>query len=210
MISNDKYQPYFTYFICITTLCISMLVALQISGSIFGKSRIVYLADYGGLTWQSIKNLELWRFMSAQLVHVHQKHMLYNVLSILSLGIILERQVGYKYMLVTWLFAGGLGTAITTAFGSTPWNTGTGASQAALAYAGFGLTFLITHKKSKYLLMSATLFALLPALYLDLKTAGFPKPAHILSFALGATIGICYLFKVKIESAKKHTISTHL
>ncbi|MCF2859168.1 rhomboid family intramembrane serine protease [Pseudoalteromonas sp. SMS1] len=197
---NKQHIPFFTFFLCAVTLCVSMLVALQITGTLLGKSRIIYLADYGGITWQSLKSMELWRFFTAQLIHVHQKHMLYNVLSILILGIILERQVGYKYMLSIWLVAGGFGTAFTTAFGSVPWNTGTGASQAALAYAGFSVIFLMTHRKTKYDLLGAALFAILPALYLDLKTAGYPKPAHALSFMLGAIIAWYYQCRVKLHS----------
>jgi len=91
-------------------MSVSFYVAYQITGSIFGKSRIIHLADYGGLTIEAIKNFEIWRLLTSQLIHVHQKHMIYNVLSILLLGIILERKVGPKYTFSIWLLAGALGT----------------------------------------------------------------------------------------------------
>ncbi|KZN39353.1 hypothetical protein N480_00560 [Pseudoalteromonas luteoviolacea S2607] len=199
MESTSTYKPYFTFAICILTLCVSLFVALQVSGSFFGKSRIIYLADYGGITLQSIKDMELWRFLAAQLVHVHQKHMLYNVLSILLIGVILERYIGHKYMFAVWLIGGGVGTAFTTALGAAPWNTGTGASQAALAFAGFGLLFFATQRRSQYSLIIAILFAILPALYLDLKTAGYPKPTHILSFTIGVIIAAWYTWRPKLK-----------
>lgn len=194
---NSTYKPFFTIAICALTVCVSFFVAYQISGSIFGKSRIIYLADYGGLTVESIKELEIWRFITSQFVHVHQKHMMYNVLSIMFLGILLERKIGFKYTFSIWLFAGAIGTLFTTQFGSSPWNTGTGASQAALGFAGFGLVVYTVKFRREYLLLGAILFSILPALYLDVKTAGYPKPGHSLSFIIGCFIAVWYLYQSK-------------
>lgn len=198
---NNNYKPFFTIAICILTVCVSLFVAYQISGSFFGKARITYLADYGGLTLESIKSFEIWRFITSQFVHVHQKHMIYNVLSIMLLGILLERNIGFKYMLAIWLFAGATGTLLSTQFGTPPWNTGTGASQAALGFAGFALMFYLVKFRQQYLLLGAILFAILPALYLDFKTAGYPKPGHSLSFIIGTVIAVWYLYKPNHKNA---------
>jgi membrane associated rhomboid family serine protease len=202
---NSNYKPFFTIAICILTVCVSFFVAYQISGSILGKSRIIYLADYGGLTVESIKEFEIWRFITSQFVHVHQKHMMYNVLSIMFLGVLLERKIGFRYTLSIWLFAGAIGTLFTTQFGSPPWNTGTGASQAALGFAGFALVFYTVKFRREYILLAAILFAILPALYLDLKTAGYPKPGHSLSFIIGSVIAVWYLYK----SEKKEAVTKY-
>ena len=202
---NSNYKPFFTIAICVLTVCVSFFVAYQLSGSILGKSRIIYLADYGGLTVESIKQLEIWRFITSQFVHVHQKHMIYNVLSILFLGILLERTIGFRYMLSIWLIAGAMGTLFTTQFGSPPWNTGTGASQAALGFAGFAVVVYTVKYRREYLLLAAILFAILPALYLDLKAAGYPKPGHSLSFIIGSAIAVWYLCKSEQkEAGTKH------
>jgi len=174
---------------------VSFYVAYQITGSMFGKSRIVHLVEYGGLSIEGIKNFEIWRLFSSQLVHVHQKHMLYNVLSILILGIILERKVGFKYMFVTWFFSGAIGTIISTQFGSPPWNIGTGASQAAFGLAGFLVVFTMKRADHFYLLLGALAFALIPSLYLDFKAVGYPKPGHTLSFVIGLIIAIYFCKK---------------
>jgi rhomboid protease GluP len=78
---NSNYKPFFTSAICILTGCVSLFVAYQISGSLLGKSQIIYLADYGGLAVESIKEFEVWRFITSQFVHVNQKYMIYKVLS---------------------------------------------------------------------------------------------------------------------------------
>ena len=191
---NSSHKPIFSIIICVLTIAISLFVAFQISGSLFGKSRIIYLADYGGLTIDGLKNFEFWRLITSQFIHVHQKHMLYNVLSIAFLCALIERNIGFWYVFSIWLVAGSLGTFFTTQFGSAPWNTGTGASQAALGFAGFGLLLYLFRLKRDYLLLFCVLFSILPAMYLDLRTAGYPKPGHTLSFAIGALMALYFLF----------------
>lgn len=173
-------------------MSVSFYVAHQITGSIFGKARIIHLANYGGLTIEGIENFEIWRLLTSQLVHVHQKHMIYNVLSILIMGIILERKIGYKYTFAIWLFAGALGTLFSTQFGSPPWNTGTGASQAAFGLAGFLAVLALKRTENFYLILGALAFALIPSLYLDFRAVGYPKPGHTLSFVIGFIIAICF------------------
>jgi len=173
-------------------MCVSFYVAHQITGSIFGKSRIIHLANYGGLTIDGIKNFEIWRLLTSQLIHVHQKHMIYNVLSILIMGMIIERKIGYKYTFATWLLAGAVGTVFSTQFGSAPWNTGTGASQAAFGLAGFLFVLSLKRTENVYLILGALGFALFPSLYLDFSAVGYPKPGHALSFVIGVIIAIYY------------------
>jgi membrane associated rhomboid family serine protease len=166
-------------------MSVSLYVAYQITGTFFGKSRLIHLADYGGLTIEGIKNVEFWRLFTSQLIHVHQKHMIYNVLSILLLGIILERKIGSKYTFAIWFFAGASGTLFSTQFGSPPWNIGTGASQAAFGFAGALVVLALKKSNNFYLILAALAFALIPALFLDFKSVGYPKPGHTLSIAIG-------------------------
>jgi membrane associated rhomboid family serine protease len=176
--------------ICILTLCVSIYVAHQITGTFFGKARIIYLADYGGLTLKGIKDFEIWRLFTSQLIHVHQKHMIYNVLSILVLGVILESKVGHKYIFAIWLLAGVSGSLFSTQFGTPPWNIGTGASQAALGFAGFLVVLVLKKPDNFYFILLALAFALIPSLYLDVKSVGYPKPGHTLSFVIGLILAL--------------------
>ncbi len=170
----------------------SIYVAYQLTGTFLGKSRIIHLAEYGGLTIEGIKNFEIWRFFTSQLIHVHQKHMIYNVLSILILGIIVERKIGPKYTFAIWLLAGVSGTLFSTQFGSPPWNTGTGASQAAFGFAGFLVVLALKKADNLYLVLVALAFALIPSLYLDFKSVGYPKPGHALSFVIGFMLALYF------------------
>lgn len=196
---QKNYKPVVTILICIFTVSISLYVAYQISGSVFGKSKITELDNFGGLTIEGIKNFELWRLLSSQFIHVHQKHMIFNVLSILFLGTIIERVSGPRFMLAIWFFAGSLGTLLSTQFTPAPWNVGTGASQAAFGLAGFGLVLIVFNIQRGYMLIGAMAFSLIPALYLDFKSAGYPKPGHILSFAVGCGFAMYYFLQCKAE-----------
>jgi len=189
---RSNHKPIITLLICILTLCVSIYVAHQITGTFFGKARIIYLADYGGLTLKGIKDFEIWRLFTSQLIHVHQKHMIYNVLSILVLGIILEGKVGHKYIFAIWLLAGVSGTLFSTQFGVPPWNIGTGASQAVFGFAGFLVVLALKKPNNFYLILIALVFALIPSLYLDVKSVGYPKPGHSLSFVIGFIIAIYF------------------
>jgi len=189
---RSNYNPIITFLICILTLCVSIYVAHQITGTYFGKSKIIYLAEYGGLTVEGIKNFEIWRLFTSQLIHVHQKHMIYNVLSILVLGIILEVKVGHKYTLAIWLLAGVSGTLFSTQFGTPPWNIGTGASQAAFGFAGFLFVLALKKPDNFYIIFLALAFALIPSLYLDFKSVGYPKPGHTLSFVIGFILALYF------------------
>ena len=199
-----NHKPIITFILCILTVFVSLSVAYQISGSIVGKSKITELANFGGLTIHGIQNFEVWRLFSSQFIHVHQKHMIYNVLSILFLGILIEREVGPKYILVIWLLAGSLGTLCSTQFSTPPWNVGTGASQAAFGLVGFGFVLVMARIKYGYLMISAIAFAILPALYLDFKSVGYPKAGHLLSFIIGVSLAVYYYYRINSKNMARN------
>jgi membrane associated rhomboid family serine protease len=200
---TSNYKPFFTIAISILTMSVSLLVAFEVSGSLLGKSPIRLLANYGALTTDGIENFEVWRFVSSQFIHVHQKHMIYNVLSIVFLGTLLERKIGFIYMLCIWFFAGAIGTFVTVQFGTPPWNIGTGASQAAFGFAGFGLAICMVRFKRDYLLSSAVIFSILPAMYLDFKVSGDPKINHLLGLVVGCLIAIWYLYNSQSKNQEQ-------
>lgn len=188
------HKPIFTLLICFLTLCTSFFVAFEVSGSILGKVRIIHLTEYGGLTLNSIASLEVWRFITAQLVHVYQKHMLFNVISMLMLGLLLEPRIGFRYTCLIWLMAGATGTLISTLSGTPPWNTGSGASQAIFGLAGFSLVLFVRKIDTRYQMFIGLAFTLIPALLLDFRAVGYPKLAHVISFFIGGLIAIYYCY----------------
>lgn len=187
--------PYTTIFISAATLLYSMYVAFAITGNPLGNVKIVQLEPYGGITFPHLMDFELWRLIASQMIHAKQIHMLYNVLSLVLLGVFLERYIrGVKFFLL-WFISGSVGTLISTLFVTPPWNLGTGASQAVLGIAAFGLVLYVKGiNRSKWLVVVLCL-SLIPAFALDFIYAGYPKPGHIVGVLIGAIAGFIYCKK---------------
>ena len=125
--------------------------------------------------------------------------MLYNVLSFLILGLLIERQIGFFRILFLWLVAGAIGTLFSALFVVSPLNLGTGASQAILGLAAFGCIIIQQKIDTSKIFKFAVGFAIIPALTLDLVFAHYPKPGHVLSFVLGLIIGYIYLQQLRAK-----------
>lgn len=92
---------------------------IEVSGAWLGRVRIVELESYG-VRFEHLQNLELWRLVTAQLVHVKQPHMLSNVFCLLWVGMAVERHVGFVRLLVLWLVGGAMATLFSTLFVTPP------------------------------------------------------------------------------------------
>lgn len=183
--------PSCTLLLGAATAVVSVYAAIDVSGTWLGRVRIVELEHYG-LRFSHLHKLELWRLITAQLVHVKQPHMLSDVFCLLLVGTAVERQVGFIRLLGLWLIGGSIATLISTLFVTPPWNLGTGASQAIMAIAGAGLWLALTGvDRSKFLLWSVA-FSIALALALDLIHAHYPKPGHVAGLLLGFVIASRY------------------
>ncbi len=194
--------PYSTVILSILTLAVSFYAAYDIGGSFFGRVRIVQLENYGAVTLDHIKDFELWRLFTSQLIHVKQFHMLYNVLSLFIIGAYIERHIGFVRLLLLWFVSGATGTLFSTLFVSPPWNLGTGASQAIMGMTAAGAVLLYKKVDTSIGLKIAIGFALIPALTLDFIFAHYPKPGHVLGFLIGLAISFLYMNNLSSDNAK--------
>lgn len=181
--------PYATIFISSITFIYSSYVAFNISGSFFSNLNIQQLEAYGGFTWTHLKKFELWRLVASQLIHVKYMHMFYNAFSLFALGLLLEPYLRPTKFLLLWFVSGSLGTLVSTFFGTPPWNLGTGASQAVLGLAAFGLILSLKKMNTSKWLWAVLAFTLLPAFVLDFISVGYPKPGHLFSALIGLVAG---------------------
>ena len=188
----QKY-PYFTIVISILTVCYSLYVNYQISGSLFGKFKYTQLEPYGGVTFGHLWNLELWRLFASQLIHLKPPHMFFNVLSFLLLGSILEKHIGWTRFFVLWFVSGVCGTLVSTLTVEPPWNLGTGASQAVMGVAALGTLAIWKKVNTTFILKFSVGFAVLPALLIDLIYAHHPKLGHVTGFLIGFLVGLYFL-----------------
>ena len=157
---------------------------IEVSGSWLGKVRIVQLEPWG-LRFEHLRDHELWRLVTAQLVHVKQGHLPLSLLSMAWLGSAVERHLGFVRLLMLWLVGGSLATLVGPVLILPPWNLGTGASQAIMAFAGAGLWLAqMGIDRSKRLLLPIG-FTIASTFALDLVFAHYPKPGHVAGLGLG-------------------------
>jgi membrane associated rhomboid family serine protease len=176
------------------TLAVSTFMSYSINGRLFSTIDITKLSLLG-VVHQNLLDYEYWRLITSQLIHVKYPHMLFNVLFLLILSIELEKKVGTWFLFKLWLFAGGVGTCFSSLFVLAPWNVGTGASQAILAIA---TSILILSRRNvvmtKYSRVMAILYIVI-SITLDLFTAYYPKPGHVLSMFIASMICLLFLRK---------------
>lgn len=176
--------PWCTLLLCAATAMLSVHAAIEISGTWLGRVRIVQLEDYG-LRFGHLRDLELWRLVTAQLVHVKQPHMVGDVFCLGLVGAAVERQVGPLRLFLLWLIGGSIAMLFSTLFVAHPWNLGTGSSQAIMAIAGAGLWLALTGvDRSKFLLWSVG-FTIALAFAIDVVHVHYPKPGHVAGVLLG-------------------------
>jgi len=179
--------PWATLLLCAATVAMSVHAATEISGGWPGNVRIVQLEHYG-LRFRYLRDLELWRLVTAQLVHVKQPHMASNVFCLLLAGTAVERHLGFIRLLLLWLVGGALATLFSTLFATPPWNLGTGSSQAVMAIAGAGLWLAMTGVDRTRFLVLSIAFAIALAFMIDLVHVRYPKPGHLAGVLLGLLV----------------------
>lgn len=185
--------------LAVLTITISLSVSYSANHQLFSTVKIPVLRAYGGTTFFDVKNLELWRVITAQLIHAKQAHMLLNALCLYLLGSLVESRIGGLRTFLIWLIAGGVATIISPILTEAPWNVGTGASQATFAFAGCATLLALCGVLKGKLAWTLIAFVILPGLTLDLIYGGYPKPGHVAGFVLGMVFGLLYLYPSNIN-----------
>ncbi|MDE1487802.1 rhomboid family intramembrane serine protease [Xenorhabdus bovienii] len=168
----------------ILTIVVSFSVSYFANHQLFSTVTMPVLRSCGGTAFDDIRNLELWRVITAQLIHAKQVHMLLNALCLFLLGSLVESRVGGLLTFSIGLIAGGIATAISPILIEAPWNVGTGASQATFAFAGCATVLALSGTLKRKLTWTLIAFVVLPGVTLDLIYAGYPKPGHVVGFVL--------------------------
>ena len=179
------------------TISVSLAAAYAVSGSLFGSVSVSDLRRLGGVTVDDLRALQLWRIPVSQLLHAKALHMLFNAVWLFLLGHLLERRIGALRLLTLWLIAGGIATAVSPIGLQSPWNVGTGASQAIFAFAGCALVLAARHAVDRKSAIALASTYMATGLLLDVVTAGYPKPGHLVGALLGALLGSTFLERAR-------------
>jgi rhomboid protease GluP len=194
-LSIRKDFPLATFCISFLTFVTSISVASYLHGAPWSTVTIAELRHYGGLDFPSLFHGEMWRLITAQLVHVKQAHMMFNVVSLIVLGASVEPITGRAGFLLLWFLSGALGLITSVYFGQYPYEVGTGASQAIMGLVAANLIAVFRNFYyplwKKWVL--ASIFFL--SVVLDAASAHYPKPGHVAGFIAGLCLGYYLLPK---------------
>lgn len=186
----NKIFPVSTVFLAVLTIFASTLLATYLHGFPFATVTIQELRTYGGADLKSLSDGSIWRLATAQLVHVKQLHMLFNVLSLLCLGSVIEGVIGRLNVLLLWLIAGACGVATSIYFSAPPFDVGTGASQAIFGFIAVSLLVIVRgHHLHRWFKASVIIISVL-LLALDFLSVHYPKPGHMIGFAVGLLLSL--------------------
>ena len=161
------------------------------------------LRVYGGLDFGHLFGGEIWRLVTAQIVHVKQAHMMFNVACLALLGISLEPVIGRINILVLWFLSGSLGLLVSVYFGQYPFEVGTGASQAVLGFAGANCVLIYRGFARNIWVVAVVMVTLGVSLLLDINAAHYPKGGHIVGFFSGLIFGYVVLPKKGKSNTKE-------
>ncbi len=176
--------------LALMTVVVSLVVAYLANESALAPVSMIDLRRYGGTTFEDLAHLELWRIITAQLIHAKMPHMLLNALGLLLLGKVIEQAIGSLKVFLVWLLGGGMATVISPVFIDAPWNVGTGASQATFAFAGCAAVLAVRGTIKPTVSWSLIAAVLVPGFTLDLVSGGYPKPGHVAGLLIGAFMGL--------------------
>ena len=178
--------PKVTSILCLAMIILSFNANLGISGTFFGKIKVIDLEPYGGLLPSHIFEMELWRLLVSNLIHAKQLHMLYNVLSLFLLGYFLERKIGSGYFFLVWLVSGVVGNIAGYYSVPAPWGIGTGGAAANFGLMACAMVLYVSGISRSKGLLYVLIFTLAPALILDVIYASYhaPKVGHAIPFII--------------------------
>lgn len=185
-------------FFSIATLICSALASFISHGSIFSTIQSAELLRFGAIDGSAFANKEVWRIITAQLLHSKPPHMLFNVIMTFILGIVLERKINSTRFAILYWVAGSVG--ILASVLAYPQYVSSGSSQALMGLcAGICVCHLFRQKISPIMLAIA-LGTLFFQVGLDLYVASTIKAGHVAGFFAGAVL---FYFFVSSKSIKQ-------
>jgi rhomboid protease GluP len=147
------------------------------------------LLEVGAVNGELLRAGEWWRILTSQFLHVHFPHLIFNLLALLLLGGLLEREFGSWRLLVLYMSSGIVGQIIGVV--ASPTLVSSGASQAVMGLAG-GVTMVsfgrAARNRTRWLIVLLAYLAI--QIGLDVRSAGYVKAGHLAGFFAGALIAL--------------------
>lgn len=171
--------------LALATLIASCTVAVIVGGKPWSTVPILQLRNFGAVDAAALANGDWWRLLTAQFVHVKQAHMLFNVVALFLLALAVERTSGPFALVIVWLLGGVAGTLASIYSVAPPYDIGSGASQALMGVAASTIILMRRNPGQPRWLLPTLIITVALQLGMDLTTAHYPKPGHVVGFLVG-------------------------
>ena len=176
-----------TYALAAQSLAAWCAVAWRFNLSPLAAQDSALLLRAGAANGELLRAGDWWRLVTSQFLHVHFPHLVFNAVSILLLGRMLEREAGRQRLLAVYLVGGTIGQAVGVA--ATPALVASGASQALMSLAGAAASRSLRRPRLRGASMAILLAVVAVQIFLDVWSAGHVKAGHLAGFCAGALIG---------------------
>lgn len=146
-INSRYYQPHakseFNYskFKCTITLIIIIIAVYMVTSFPTFERPASFFVQWGALVPSEIANMQLWRIITANLMHANIMHLLANSISIAIWGHLIERSLGSKAVFLLIIFSGLFTTGFSAYF--QPDAVSLGASGIAYGLMTAFITYLV-------------------------------------------------------------------
>lgn len=190
-----KNQKFYSLWLCI------ILIAIFILQNIIPGFTSLLVLNQKALT-----DFEIWRYLSAVFLHGSTTHLLFNLFALFFFGLVLEKTIGTKRFIITFLTTGIIANIISVNF----YNSSLGASGAI--YGVIGAVAILRPMMMVYTfgaILPMFLAAIIYVIADILRAYGAFGPtnvgsiAHLSGIAIGFLIGIYYRNKFKQPKNKK-------
>lgn len=164
---------------------------------LFATQHSTRLLRVGALNGELLRAGEWWRIIASQFLHVYFLHLVFNMVSLLLLGTILEREIGSLRFAAVYLISGSIGQLVGVM--AAPELVTSGASQAVMGIAGATAFLMLRRRDAGRLSLVITLAVIGITVGLDLVAAARIKPGHLAGLSAGAGLGWILSQRVEIN-----------
>lgn len=171
-----------------------VFVAMIASGVSLAMPEPADILAWGANYGPRVARGEWWRLLTCAFVHIGALHILFNMWSLRSLGLVVERLYGNGAFLLLYLLSA-IGASITSAL-HNPSVPSAGASGAVFGVAGGLLAFYLLHRREMEparfkQLMQSLLFIIGLNVMFGLSVPAIDNAAHLGGLATGLVGGVC-------------------
>jgi rhomboid protease GluP len=154
----------------------------------FAAQNSALLLHAGALNGELLQAGEWWRIVTSQFLHVYFLHLVFNIASLLLLGMRLERELGSLRFALLYLISGSIGQLVGV-MAAPALVVISGASQAVMGLAGATIFNFLRRREAGNFQLVILLIVVGITATLDIAASGSIKAGHLGGLCAGVGLG---------------------